>query len=81
MDVLNAAFKWAIARGELDMNPIAPIKPTLVKRLQKMKHSTNILSQCDWQGWIGIIEFTNVEIKVPKDMAVFINSGNPEEEG
>ena len=40
MDVLNAAFKWAIARGDLDLNPVAPIKPTLVKRLQKMKQRT-----------------------------------------
>lgn len=36
VDVLNAAFHWAIIRGELEFNPVAPIKPTLVKRIQKM---------------------------------------------
>ena len=40
IDVLNAAFNWAIMRGELEHNPVAPIKPTLVKRLQKMKQKT-----------------------------------------
>ena len=40
VDVLNAAFNWAIMRGELQYNPVAPIKPTLVKRLQKMKQKT-----------------------------------------
>lgn len=37
VDVLNAAFHWAIIRGELEFNPVAPIKPTLVKRIQKMR--------------------------------------------
>jgi len=40
MDVLNAAYNWAIARGELEFNPIAPIKSTLEKRLQKMRQRT-----------------------------------------
>ncbi len=40
VDVLNAAYNWAIVRGELEVNPIAPIKPTLVKRLQKMRQKT-----------------------------------------
>ncbi len=37
IDVLNAAYTWGIVRGELDFNPVSPIKPTLVKRLQKLK--------------------------------------------
>lgn len=40
IDVLNAAFNWAVMRGELQYNPVAPIKSTLVKRLQKMKQKT-----------------------------------------
>ena len=40
MDVLNAAYNWAVARGELEFNPIAPIKSTLGKRLQKMRQRT-----------------------------------------
>ena len=40
VDVLNAAYKWALVRGELEKNPVAPIKPTLVKRLQKMRQKT-----------------------------------------
>ena len=31
IDVLNAAYHWAVIRGELQFNPVAPIKPTLVK--------------------------------------------------
>lgn len=40
VDVLNAAFNWAIIRGELEFNPVAPIKPTLVKRIQKMRQKS-----------------------------------------
>lgn len=41
IDVLNAAYNWAIARGELESNPIAPIKSALDKRLQKMEQRTS----------------------------------------
>lgn len=37
LDVLNAAYNWAMMRGELSFNPVAPIKPTLEKRIQKMR--------------------------------------------
>lgn len=40
VDVLNAAYNWAMIRGELEFNPVAPIKPTLEKRIQKMKQRT-----------------------------------------
>lgn len=40
VDVLNAAYKWAVIRGEMEFNPVAPIKPTLSKRIQKMKQKT-----------------------------------------
>lgn len=40
VDVLNAAYKWALVRGELEKNPVAPIKPTLVKRIQKLQQKT-----------------------------------------
>ncbi len=33
LDVLNAAFNWAMARGEVSINPVAQIKATVVKRL------------------------------------------------
>lgn len=51
VDVLNSAFNWAIIRGQLEVNPVAPIKPTLVKRIQKMQQKTvedadvNVLSE------------------------------------
>lgn len=37
IDVINAAYSWAIARGELMDNPVAPVKLALMKRVQKMK--------------------------------------------
>lgn len=40
IDVLNAAYNWAITRGELEFNPVAPIKSTLTKRLQKIKQKS-----------------------------------------
>lgn len=40
IDVLNAAYNWAVTRGELEFNPVAPIKSTLTKRLQKIKQKS-----------------------------------------
>ena len=37
IDVINAAYNWAIARGDLESNPVAPIKTVLMKRVQKMR--------------------------------------------
>ena len=40
IDVLNAAYNWAITRGELEFNPVAPIKSPLTQRLQKIKQKS-----------------------------------------
>ena len=37
LDVLNAAFKWGITRGNLSFNPVESIRPSLIKRISKMK--------------------------------------------
>ena len=37
IDVINAAYNWAIARGDLESNPVAPIQTVLMKRVQKMR--------------------------------------------
>ena len=37
LDVLNAAYEWAVARGELDSNPVQLIKRTIQKRLAKLE--------------------------------------------
>lgn len=36
IDVLNAAYMWAILRGDLERNPIQAIKPELVRKLKKL---------------------------------------------
>lgn len=36
VDVLNAAYMWAVLRGDLEKNPVQAIKPELVKKLKKM---------------------------------------------
>ncbi|MCM1190066.1 MAG: site-specific integrase [bacterium] len=59
LDVLNAAYNWAVTRGELESNPVAPIKPTLDKRLQKMKQKTaneadvSVLSESEEKAFVG----------------------------
>lgn len=47
LDVLNAAYNWAIIRGELERNPVAPIKPALVKRIKNMEESGSIDADVD----------------------------------
>ena len=37
LDVLNAAYEWAVARGELDFNPVLQIKRSITKRLSKLE--------------------------------------------
>lgn len=33
LDVLNAAFNWAVARQEFSGNPVTPVKSALQKRI------------------------------------------------
>lgn len=40
LDVLNAAYNWAVARQELTSNPVTPVKASLQKRIQKLKQKT-----------------------------------------
>lgn len=40
LDVLNAAYNWAIARQELTGNPVTPVKASLQKRIQKLKQKS-----------------------------------------
>lgn len=37
LDVLNAAYAWACDRGDLDYNPVAPVKKTIMKRISKLE--------------------------------------------
>lgn len=36
LDVLNAAYNWAVLRRDLDENPVQAIKPELVKKIKKI---------------------------------------------
>lgn len=37
VDVLNAAYEWAVARGDYSKNPVAPVKTSIKKRLKKLE--------------------------------------------
>ena len=36
VDVLNAAYEWAIRQGDLEKNPVRSIKPELIKKIKKL---------------------------------------------
>lgn len=38
VDVLNAAFSWAVRRGDLTLNPVQSIKQELVKKIKKLSY-------------------------------------------
>ena len=37
LDVINAAYDWGVSRGELDENPVLPIKKSIKRRLSKIE--------------------------------------------
>lgn len=37
VDVINAAYEWAISRGELDFNPVRQLKSSLSKKINKLE--------------------------------------------
>lgn len=41
LDVLNAAFTWAKLMDKWDTNPVEKIKPSLVKKINKMKNKSS----------------------------------------
>ena len=36
VDILNAAYEWAVRCGDLEYNPVQSIKPELIKKIKKM---------------------------------------------
>jgi integrase len=40
LDVLNAAYNWAVAREELSSNPVTPVKASMQKRIQKLNQKS-----------------------------------------
>ncbi len=40
VDVLNAAYAWAVLRGKASINPVTPIKETLMKRIARNNGKT-----------------------------------------
>lgn len=69
IDVLNAAYNWAITRGELDFNPVAPIKSTLDKRLQKMKQKS--ANEAD----VSVLSTEEERLFVQEAMSITKNNG------
>lgn len=55
VDVLNAAYEWAVRRGDLSINPVRSIKSELIKKLKKLsaKHANEadvvVLSEDEMQ--------------------------------
>lgn len=41
VDVLNAAYAWAVSRGKVSTNPVTPVKVTLMKRIMR-KHAKTV---------------------------------------
>lgn len=37
LDVLNAAFTWAVLQGRLERNPVEPVKDSLTRKLKKLQ--------------------------------------------
>ncbi len=69
IDVLNAAYNWAITRGELEFNPVAPIKSTLSKRLQKMKQKS--ANEAD----VSVLSIEEERLFVQEAMSMIENKG------
>lgn len=57
--VLNAAYNWAIMRGEVEFNPVAPIKSTLKKRINKLENRTSTEADVDILSKEEQIRFEN----------------------
>ena len=47
LDVLNAAYNWAVMRGEVERNPVTPIKEALKKRIKKHENRTSTEADVD----------------------------------
>ena len=59
LDVLNAAYDWAVRRGDLESNPVYPVKNELKKKINKMKQKTSGDSDVDVLEEEEINDFVN----------------------
>lgn len=71
VDVLNAAYNWAIVRGDLQFNPVAPLKPTFTKRLQKIESRT--VDEAD----VAVLSEEEEKIFIEEALKVKEKSGKP----
>ncbi len=75
VDVLNAAFNWSIVRGDLEFNPVAPLKPTFAKRLQKLESRT--VDEAD----VTVLSQEEEELFIAEASKVNVNNGKPKYAG
>lgn len=57
LDVLNAAYNWAIARGELKINPVAQIKSTIQRRLANREEKRQMMQMLSFFHRKNVIYF------------------------
>lgn len=66
LDVLNAAYSWALLLGKLEHNPVTQIKTSLSKRINKIKNKS--ADEAD------VVVLTDEEIKLFRTEALSINT-------
>lgn len=68
VDVLNAAFEWAIRQGDLEKNPVRSIKPELIRKIKKMS--------CKGANEADVAVLSDEEVKLfEREATVTLNNG------
>lgn len=66
LDVLNAAYNWALLLGKLEHNPVSQIKASLSKRINKIKNKSS--DEAD------VVVLTDEEVKMFRTEALSVNT-------
>lgn len=66
LDVLNAAYNWALLLGKLEHNPVSQIKASLSKRINKIKNKSS--DEAD------VVVLTDEEVEMFREEALSINT-------
>lgn len=70
LDVLNAAYAWAVMQGDLESKPVEPVKAKLMKKLSKM--SAKKADEAD----VSVLSDKEVDIFVEEALKTYSN-GKP----
>lgn len=75
IDIINAAYEWAISNGSVDKNPVSAIKRSLIRKVKKRSFKGADDADVTVLSDEEVIRFRNEALKIGKNGAMIYGGG------